>query len=94
MRLQNVWETWLRNNVSSSLFSGLNPALTVCIQFEVSTSFIAQETWPGNNVSWFIHLLETWLGNNVSWFSQVFEHPSRQGLACLEWDCQMFGKHS
>jgi hypothetical protein len=35
---------------------------------KVSTSFIAQETW---------------LGNNISWFSQVFEYPSRRVSLCL-----------
>jgi hypothetical protein len=30
------------------------------------------ETWPGNNVSWFVHLWETWLGKiNGSLFVHV-----------------------
>ena len=35
--------------------------------------FHLQETWLGNNVSWFFHLQETWLQNNVSWFFDLLE---------------------
>jgi hypothetical protein len=31
------------------------------------------KTWPGNNVSWFVHLRETWLRNSVSWFVHLRE---------------------